>query len=52
MTLEIMKAIYIVGIAIGGLTASGYPPFDPSIWLAAFCLGGLGSCFEIEGRGK
>ena len=50
MKWELLKLAYIVGIAIGGLTASGYPPFDPSIWLMAFCLGGLGSCFEIEGR--
>lgn len=49
---EVMKIVYILGIAIGFGTASGYPPFDPSVWLACFCLGGLWSTLEIEDRAR
>ena len=52
MNLDLLKLAYIIGIGIGGLTASGYPPFDPSVWLVSFCLGGLWSCFEIEEKIK
>jgi hypothetical protein len=48
MKWELLKLAYIVGIAIGGCTASGYPPFDPSIWLMMFCIGGLMQMIKME----
>lgn len=52
MTLYWLKLIYIVGIAVGFLTINQYPPYDPSAWLAMFCLGGLWSCLDIEEKQK
>ena len=41
--------IGIMCILMGGLTASGYPPFDPSVWLMMFGIGMIVPYFS-EGK--
>lgn len=38
--------IGLVCILFGGLTASGFPPFDPSIWLMMFGIGMIAPYFS------
>lgn len=37
---------------VGGLTASGYPPFDPSVWLLMFGAGMMLGCVANKNVGN
>jgi hypothetical protein len=40
--------IGLICILIGGSTASGYPPFDPSVWLMMFGVGMIAPYFSED----
>jgi len=45
---EMLRWAGIVCFAVGGLTASGFPPFDPSVWLMMFGLGMIAGTLPRE----
>lgn len=46
--IELFRWAGIGCVAVGGLTASGFPPFDPSVWLMMFGLGMIVGTFPQE----